>query len=286
MRARKLGVAGSVLAVLVIAAIGPGGAAAIVGPTDLVLTKDDSADPVVDETNFNYTIQVRNQGANDASGVTVTDTLPSRVSYRSSSSTVGSCTQANRTVTCTMGQVDVGTTATITIGVKASSAGTVNNTASLASIDDTVMANNEDTETTTITAKPKTSKPKKPKKTAPSCAAPTISGTAGNDVLIGTSGGDVIRSFAGNDRVFGGGGADLICTNFGADVVFGGAEGDVVAGGPGPDQLFGGTSGDILRGNVGRDRLRGQRGGDRLNGGRNRDNCKGGADPDVMRRCP
>jgi uncharacterized repeat protein (TIGR01451 family) len=283
MRNRAL--IGTILGVSLLAGavIGPSGAAAVVGPTDLVLTKNDSADPVVEDTNFSYTIQVKNQGANDASGVVVTDNLPSQVSYVSSTSTVGSCSQAGKTVTCTMGQVNAGITATITIVVKASKSGTASNTASLASPDDTVPGNNQDTETTVISKKT----PKgKAKKVAPSCAAPTISGTAGDDTIMGTAGNDVIRGFAGNDTVFGNGGSDLICTNLGADRVFGGPGADAIVGGPGPDRLFGGTGGDLIKGSSGRDLLRGQIGNDALNGGRGSDNCKGGAGHDTLRSCP
>ncbi len=43
---------------------------------DLVVTKTDSADPVIEGSQFTYTINVHNNGPFDATGVTVTDTLP------------------------------------------------------------------------------------------------------------------------------------------------------------------------------------------------------------------
>ena len=285
MSARKLGLTAAVLALLTGVAIGPGGASALVGDTDLALTKSDSADPVTQGNNFTYTIKVQNLGTMDAGGVIVTDKLPGQVDYVSSTTSAGSCSNTNDTVTCSLGQVDAGVTVTATITVKANKSGTASNTASLASVNDTVAANNQDTESTTISKKPSTKKGKN-KKQAASCAAPTISGTPGNDKLVGTAGGDVIRGFAGSDQIFGGGGPDLICANRGADLIIGGSDSDSVSGGPGPDRLYGGTEGDVLRGNTGRDRLRGQRGGDLLNGGRSRDNCKGGADADTLRRCP
>jgi uncharacterized repeat protein (TIGR01451 family) len=283
-RSRLVGMAGAVLAVLVLMT-GPGVAAAAIGPTDLVLTKSDSADPAVQGDNFTYTIQVLNQGANDASAVVVTDTLPSRVSYVSSSATAGSCQRGGSTVTCDLGQVNAGVTVTASIVVKAQKKGTASNTASLTSVDDSIpatAANNQDTEATVINKKPTGKKPKG----KASCAAPTISGTAGSDTLVGTAGADVIRAFAGNDQLFGGGGNDLICADRGADRVIAGSGGDTVIGGPGNDRLIGGSGRDLLKGKSGRDRLRGGRSGDFLNGGRGRDSCKGGAGSDTLRRCP
>jgi len=279
---RRVVVAASLLALVSVIAIGPGGAGAVVGPTDLVLTKNDSADPVTDGTNFTYTLAAKNQGANDASGVVITDTLPSQVKYVSSSITSGSCSQASKTVTCNVPQINAGVTVTASIVVTADKSGTASNTASLTSVDDTVPGNNSDTETTVISKKATG----KNKKVAASCATPTISGTAAGETLVGTAGNDTIRGFAGNDVIFGNGGTDLICANDGADRVIGGPGADQIVGGPGPDRLFGGTSGDLIKGNSGRDLLRGQRGNDTLNGGRNRDNCKGGSGRDSLRSCP
>lgn len=260
----------------------PGGASAVVGATDLQLTKNDSADTVVDEGNFTYTLRVRNLGTNDASDVTVTDTLPSSVDFVSVTTTAGSCDTSGRKVTCELGQLNADATATVTIVVRAKKTGNTSNTAEVTSPEDTGAANNTDTESTLVQNKATGKKPKG----QPSCAAPTIEGTAGNDVLTGTAGPDVIRGFAGADQIFGLGGSDLICANRGADAVFGGPKADTVSGGPGRDRLIGGTGGDVLRGKAGSDRLRGQRGADRLNGGLNRDSCKGGPGSDVLRRCP
>ena len=272
----------SALAALLIALIGTPGASAVVGPTDLTVTKNDSADPVVKGDNFTYTIQVRNLGANDASGVTVVDTLPSQVDFVSATASAGSCQQQAGTVTCNLGQVNSGVTATVTIAVKAQKQGTASNLVTVASVDDTNATNNQDTETTAIVNKGQA----QAKKRQASCASPTISGTPGNDTLVGTSEADVIRAFAGDDQVFAGGGRDLICADLGADLVSGGPKGDTVIGGGGPDRLIGNTGGDVLRGKSGRDRLRGNFGNDLLNGGRGIDSCKGGPGQDTLRRCP
>jgi uncharacterized repeat protein (TIGR01451 family) len=271
--------------VLAVVLIGLPGASAAPGPTDLSLTKNDSADPVVKGSNFTYTIQVTNPDAtNDATEVSVVDTLPAQVDFVSATASSGTCQRQATTVTCNLGTVLHGTTATVTITVKAARDGTASNVATVTtSVVDANTANNQDTETTAIVNK---GKAKKKQKQKASCATPTISGTAGNDILIGTNRADVIRAFSGDDQVFAGDGKDLICADLGADLVSGGPKGDTIIGGRGPDRLFGNTGGDLLKGKKGRDRLRGNFGNDVLNGGRGTDNCKGGAGRDALRRCP
>jgi uncharacterized repeat protein (TIGR01451 family) len=276
---RLLGTGAVALVLIVVAAVGSGGAGAAPGDTDLALTKTDSPDPVAAGNNLTYTIRVQNPGTLPATEVQVTDNLPSGVDFVSA--TGGSCERTGNTVTCGLGQVNAGTTATVTIVVKTKKDGTLSNTASVTSPEDIVLANNSATATTTVTKKGG----KQPKGQL-SCGAPTISGTAGDDVITGTSRKDAIVTFTGNDVVFGGGGGDLICTAGGADRAFGQDGNDTVIAGGGPDLANGGKGGDVLKGKAGRDRLKGKSGNDFLNGGRNRDRCKGGSGADTLRRCP
>ena len=277
------------IAVLAMSALAAAGiASAAPGPTDLALTKTDSPDPIVQGETLTYTIKVENLGVggtSDATDVKITDTLPSQVDYKSAAIQGGTCARAGSTVTCELPQLNAGATVTATIVVKADKSGTISNTAKVeTTVVDGVPANNEDTETTVVSKKTKTPKAKKPK--GKSCAAPTITGTPGNDSITGTRGDDVIVTGAGNDTVFALGGKDLVCTNGGADLVSGGDKDDTVIGGAGPDRLFGNTGKDILKGKGGRDRLRGNADDDFLNGGGARDNCRGGAGADVLARCP
>jgi hypothetical protein len=65
---------------------------------------------------------------------------------------VGSCAQANGTVTCSLGDIANGGSQTITIAVKARRPGTVTNTAQVSSLSpDPNLANNTDSEDTVIT---------------------------------------------------------------------------------------------------------------------------------------
>ena len=81
----------------------------------------------------------------------------------------------------------------------------------------------------------------------------SITGGAGNDVLIGDGGRNVISAEAGNDTVSGGGGDDFLFgdsggENGGDDVLSGEDGDDVRPGGVRADQLNGGAGDDVLRG--------------------------------------
>ena len=278
---RLIAIGAAALLLIVVGAVSTGGAGAAPGDTDLALTKSDSPDPVTAGNNLTYTIKVQNPGTLPATEVMVTDDLPGGVDFVSA--TGGLCQRDTDKVTCDLGQVDAATTATVTIIVKTMKAGTLSNTASVTSPEDTVLQNNSATATTTVSKAP--AKPKKPKG-RPSCGAPTIAGTPGDDVITGTARRDVIVTFTGNDQVFAGGGGDLVCSGAGADLVAGQDGGDTVIGGGGADRLIGGKSGDVLKGKNGRDRLKGKSGNDFLNGGKKRDRCKGGSGRDTLVRCP
>jgi len=271
------------LVLIVLAAVSTGGAAAAPGPTDLSISKTDSPDPVVQGNNLTYTITVSNLGVNDATSVVVTDNLPSAsaTDFVSATTSAGTCQHTGNSVTCDLGQVSAGTNVVVTIVVKAKKSGTLSNTATVASPDDTNAANNSATAATTV------NKPGKGnKKVKLSCASPTIAGTAGDDVITGTSRKDVIVTYDGNDLVYGGGGGDLICTGAGADRAYGQDGNDTVIAGGGPDLANGGKGGDTLKGKAGRDRLKGKSGNDFLDGGKGRDRCKGGSGADRIVRCP
>ena len=243
-------------------------------------------DPVVQGGKLTYTIRVENLGIGgmaDATDVTVTDTLPGQVDFVSASSPDGTCQRAGSTVTCDLGNVNAARCCDGDDRGQAQKSGNLSNTATVTTtVVDGVTTNNEDTESTVVSKKP--GKPGQPK--GQSCAAPTITGTPGNDTLTGTKQKDVIVALGGSDRVFAGDGKDLVCANGGVDLVSGGPKDDVIIGGAGRDRLFGNTGKDVLKGKGGRDRLRGNADDDFLNGGRSRDSCRGGAGVDVLRRCP
>jgi uncharacterized repeat protein (TIGR01451 family) len=248
---------------------------------DLALTKSDAPDPVVVGNNLTYTITASNVGDAPATNVVVTDPLPSSVDFVSASSPDGTCDHVGNTVTCNLGTINNGgPSETVTIVVQPKKQGTVTNTASVTATEDPSGASA--TATTTVNNKGG----KGGKKNQPTCAVPTIAGTAGDDVITGTNRADVIVTFGGNDQVFALDGKDLVCTGAGLDLVKGGAKNDTVIGGADADRLIGNSGGDLLKGKAGRDKLRGKSGNDTLNGGSGRDKCKGGAGQDTLKRCP
>ena len=69
---------------------------------DLSITKTDSADPVDPGNSFFYTLTVVNNGPSDASGLTVTDTVPAGFTISSVTSALGSCGNVGNLATCTL----------------------------------------------------------------------------------------------------------------------------------------------------------------------------------------
>jgi uncharacterized repeat protein (TIGR01451 family) len=124
--------------------------------TDLSISKTDSPDPIGVGSNLTYTITVTNNGPDGATGVTVADSLPTEVSYVSSSSTQGSCSEIGGTVTCNIGNLGIGGSAAITIVVTPNSAGNISNTASASGneSDPDGSNNSATTNTTSVTVPP------------------------------------------------------------------------------------------------------------------------------------
>ena len=91
---------------------------------------------------------------------------------------------------------------------------------------------------------------------------PTITGTSGNDILVGGAEADIIFGGEGDDELSGNGGYDHL------------------AGGPGNDTLNGGDLHDTLNGDAGNDTLNGGEGNDRLDGGVGADIMRGGPGSD------
>ena len=127
---------------------------------DLALSKSDSVDPVSISTTFDYALTVTNDGPDDATNVTLVDTLPADVEWQSATASQGSCGHSGEplggTVTCTLGTILNGANATIDIGVLApGTAGVINNSATVSADEsDPDAGDNTATEDTTIVAPP------------------------------------------------------------------------------------------------------------------------------------
>jgi uncharacterized repeat protein (TIGR01451 family) len=74
-------------------------------PVSLSLQVTDGPDPVLAGSNVTYSIQVTNNGAHLATGVSLVDVLPPGAVFVSAMSSQGSCAHANGVVTCQFGDV-------------------------------------------------------------------------------------------------------------------------------------------------------------------------------------
>jgi uncharacterized repeat protein (TIGR01451 family) len=119
---------------------------------DIAVTKSDATDPAPKGSPLTYSVVVANNGPGPAIAVALTDQLPSSVRFVSVTSSVGSCTVADGTINCELGDLANGVSATVTIVVTPKKAGVVANIARAGSVSpDPNVANNTDTEETTVT---------------------------------------------------------------------------------------------------------------------------------------
>ena len=121
--------------------------------TDLAVTMTDLPDPIHTGNNLTYSITITNNGPNTANSVIVTDTLPSGVTFVSATPGQGSCSGTSA-VTCNLGTLANGATATVTIVTTVTAtSGSFSNTASVsATEDDPTSGNDSATANTSILA--------------------------------------------------------------------------------------------------------------------------------------
>jgi uncharacterized repeat protein (TIGR01451 family) len=120
---------------------------------DLGVTKADAPDPALVGQPLVYTLTVSNSGPNTATGATLTDTLPANVVFNSATATQGSCTETGGVVTCSLGAINSGSNATVTINVtpQAAAAGTtLTNNASVTATEIDPNAANDSAVATTM----------------------------------------------------------------------------------------------------------------------------------------
>jgi uncharacterized delta-60 repeat protein/uncharacterized repeat protein (TIGR01451 family) len=119
---------------------------------DLSIVKSASPNPAVAGTTLTYTLDALNGGPDAVNHVTITDALPAGFNFSSSSATQGGCTANGGTVTCDLGILGSGGSATATITVIPGADGLITNTASISgSNEDPDAANNSDSVTTSVT---------------------------------------------------------------------------------------------------------------------------------------
>jgi uncharacterized repeat protein (TIGR01451 family) len=115
---------------------GPAGGPSGDCPANLSVTKSDSPDPAHIGQELTYTITVTNDGPGPAEDVTAVDELPRNTGFGSVSTTQGTCVRRKTSVTCNLGDLAAGQTATVTIVVKPTRKGTITNTVDVSSPSD------------------------------------------------------------------------------------------------------------------------------------------------------
>ena len=106
----------------------------IASSADLAIDKSVSPVPPIAGAPITYTLQVSDLGPSDATGVTVTDPLPTQLISPLAATSQGSCAIAAGTLTCPLGPIASGAGATIQVtGILAAGAAgqTIDNTASV-----------------------------------------------------------------------------------------------------------------------------------------------------------
>ena len=117
------------------------------------MVKSASPNPVVAGSQLTYTFTTTNNGPSGATGVTLSDTLPAGVQYVSSSSSQGTVTNNNGTLSVQLGSLAAGAVATtnVVVTVNPGDTGSITNTVTVTGNQpDPNLSNNTSTVTTQV----------------------------------------------------------------------------------------------------------------------------------------
>ena len=118
---------------------------------NVVVEKSAPAAPVLQNTSFDYVIQVSNAGVSAATDVTVSDPLPAGVTYEDVTTDTGTCENASGTIECELGTLEPNQVAEIAVTVLAVDVGAPTNTATASTPStETTTDDNEDSADVTI----------------------------------------------------------------------------------------------------------------------------------------
>ena len=122
---------------------------------DLAITQSAAPDSPTLGAPFYLILTVANLGSTSATGVQLTDTLPAGLSFIAATSSQGSCSFSSGTLTCAVGTLAPGATATVNLQVRPTISGPLTHTAAVSSATaDPVPANNTSVLTFTVQGPP------------------------------------------------------------------------------------------------------------------------------------
>lgn len=202
---------------------------------DLTVSESATPNPTMVRDNLVWTITATNNGPTDATGVKLIDTLPvSGLPSISAIASQGSCSAPiGGVITCNLGSLANGASASITVKGIPTVTGTLSNLVNVVGDqNDGQLVNNNATQTVTV------------QPLLCNGLNPTIVGTPGADVLIGTKNRDIIHGLSGNDTISGGNSNDIICGGLGQDNLKGEGGNDTLNGDAGTDTCNGGSGTD------------------------------------------
>ncbi len=110
----------------------------------------------------------------------------------------------------------------------------------------------------------------------------SVDGGDGHDWIWSGRGDDTVNGGHGNDRISAGRGDDQIDGGYGNDRIYAGRGDDGIDGGDGHDYIRAGRGDDHIVAGAGNDRVRGERGDDYIDGGEGDDNLRGGRGDDEI----
>jgi uncharacterized repeat protein (TIGR01451 family) len=116
---------------------------------DLAVDKSDSADPVRPGTDFHYNVRIRNFGPDDATGVSLKDSLPESLELVSQTGAKSCVREAD--VYCELNDIPHDGSLTVVLHVRATTTGSSSDTVTVsAATTDPDQANNSDSESTDV----------------------------------------------------------------------------------------------------------------------------------------
>ena len=122
----------------------------ISAPPPTLQISQDAPPPVVADGTMSFTVHVTNPGTAGQTGVTLTDTPPANTIFQSAQPSQGSCS-GTTSVSCALGSLAGGASATVTLVVTPIQPGTISNAASAVSNEASQVSSNQ---SGTVTAEP------------------------------------------------------------------------------------------------------------------------------------